>query len=91
MASQSTDRVLLLGPLQVIHNGVSLNPPPSRKVRALLGYLAMSAGRVFGGVFLSYYFERMHCCSKVRLHRNPPYNNPRAARFRSRWIRFNSG
>jgi len=42
MASQLTDRVLLLGPLQVIHNGVPLNQPPSRKVRALLGYLAMS-------------------------------------------------
>jgi DNA-binding SARP family transcriptional activator/TolB-like protein/Flp pilus assembly protein TadD len=42
MASQLTDRVLLLGPLQVIHNGVPLNQPPSRKVRALLAYLAMS-------------------------------------------------
>jgi DNA-binding SARP family transcriptional activator len=42
MASQLTDRVLLLGPLQVIHNGVALNQPPSRKVRILLGYLAMS-------------------------------------------------
>ncbi|WP_247430655.1 BTAD domain-containing putative transcriptional regulator [Bradyrhizobium sp. 139] len=42
MASQLTDRVLLLGPLQVIHNGAPLSQPPSRKVRALLGYLAMS-------------------------------------------------
>ncbi|MCK1682904.1 hypothetical protein IVA87_26775 [Bradyrhizobium sp. 147] len=42
MVSQLTDRVLLLGPLQVIHNGVPSNQPPSRKVRALLGYLAMS-------------------------------------------------
>jgi DNA-binding SARP family transcriptional activator/TolB-like protein len=42
MASLSADRVLLLGPLQVIQNGVPLNQPPSRKVRALLGYLAMA-------------------------------------------------
>ncbi len=44
MASQSADRVLLLGPLQVIQNGRPLPQPPSRKVRALLAYLAM-AGR----------------------------------------------
>ena len=42
MASLSVDRVLLLGPLEVIQNGVPLNQPPSRKVRALLGYLAMA-------------------------------------------------
>src|SRR5882672_12434018 len=44
MASQLADRVLLLGPLQVIQNGRPLPQPPSRKVRALLAYLAM-AGR----------------------------------------------
>src|SRR6516225_12028391 len=42
MASLSADRVLLLGPLQVIQNGVPLNQPPSRKVRALLAYLLMA-------------------------------------------------
>ena len=42
MASLSADRVLLLGPLQVIHNGAQLPLPPSRKVRALLAYLAMA-------------------------------------------------
>ena len=36
------DGVLLLGPLQVIHNGAQLPLPPSRKVRALLAYLAMA-------------------------------------------------
>ena len=36
------DRVLLLGPLQVIRNGAPLPEPPSRKVRALLAYLAMA-------------------------------------------------
>src|SRR6201988_5150248 len=42
MANPPADRVLLMGPLQVIQNGVALNQPPSRKVRALLGYLAMT-------------------------------------------------
>jgi DNA-binding SARP family transcriptional activator/TolB-like protein len=44
MASLSADHVLLLGPLQVIRNGSPQPQPPSRKVRALLAYLAM-AGR----------------------------------------------
>ena len=43
MASLSADRVLLLGPLQVIRNGSPLLQPPSRKVRALLAYLAIAA------------------------------------------------
>src|SRR4051794_17180622 len=42
MASPSADRVLLLGPLQVIRNGCPLPQPPSRKVRALLAYLAVT-------------------------------------------------
>ncbi len=42
MASLSVDRVLLLGPLQVIQNKDQLRLPPSRKVRALLAYLAMA-------------------------------------------------
>src|ERR1700761_9230763 len=42
MAKQSVDQVLLLGPLQVTRDGVPLNQPPSRKVRALLAYLAMA-------------------------------------------------
>jgi len=42
MASLSTDQVMLLGPMQVIQNGVPLRQPPSRKVRALLAYLAMA-------------------------------------------------
>ena len=41
-ASLSADRVLLLGPLQVLHNGAQLSLPPSRKARALLAYLAMA-------------------------------------------------
>ena len=42
MASPSIDRVLLLGPLEVIRNGRQSTQPPSRKVRALLAYLAMA-------------------------------------------------
>src|SRR5215510_14798274 len=41
-ANFSDDRLLLLGPLQVIRNGAQLTQPPSRKVRALLAYLAMA-------------------------------------------------
>jgi len=41
-ASLSANHVLLLGPLQVIRNGAQLPLPPSRKVRALLAYLAMA-------------------------------------------------
>jgi DNA-binding SARP family transcriptional activator/TolB-like protein len=41
-ASMSADRLLLLGPVQVIRNGTQLSLPPSRKVRALLAYLAMA-------------------------------------------------
>src|ERR1700752_2061264 len=44
--SPSADRVLLLGPLQVIQNGAQLLLPPSRKVRAILAYLAMAPGPV---------------------------------------------
>jgi DNA-binding SARP family transcriptional activator/TolB-like protein len=42
MANPAADRVLLLGPLQVIRNGAQLPLPPSRKVRALLAYLVMA-------------------------------------------------
>jgi len=42
MASLPADHVLLLGPLQVIQNRAQLPLPPSRKVRALLAYLAMA-------------------------------------------------
>jgi DNA-binding SARP family transcriptional activator len=41
-ASPLAHRLLLLGPLQVVRNGVQASLPPSRKVRALLAYLAMA-------------------------------------------------
>jgi DNA-binding SARP family transcriptional activator/tetratricopeptide (TPR) repeat protein len=40
--SLPVDRLLLLGPLQVIQGGTRLCLPPSRKARALLAYLAMA-------------------------------------------------
>lgn len=40
-AGPPLDRVLLLGPLQVVRGGTERALPPSRKVRALLAYLAM--------------------------------------------------
>ena len=43
MSSPPVDRVLLLGPLQVIKSGAELRLPPSRKVRGLLAYLVMAA------------------------------------------------
>lgn len=42
MASPSGDRLLLLGPLRVIQDGAAVLLPRSRKVRALLAYLAMA-------------------------------------------------
>jgi DNA-binding SARP family transcriptional activator len=42
MANPPADRLLLLGPLQVIRNGAQLPEPRSRKVRALLAYLVMA-------------------------------------------------
>src|SRR6476620_8529311 len=41
-ASPSADRVLLLGPVQIIRNGAQLPLPRSRKARALLAYLALA-------------------------------------------------
>jgi DNA-binding SARP family transcriptional activator/TolB-like protein/tetratricopeptide (TPR) repeat protein len=43
IASPPADRVLLLGPVQVIRAGAQLALPPSRKVRGLLAYLALSS------------------------------------------------
>lgn len=42
MTALSADRVLRLGPLQVIQNRAQLPLPPSRKARGLPAYLAMA-------------------------------------------------
>jgi DNA-binding SARP family transcriptional activator/TolB-like protein len=75
MASATTDRVQLLGPLQVIRDGVELPLPRSRKVRALLAYLAMAprpAARdrlcqLFWDVADDPRSELRWCLSKLRL------------------------
>src|SRR5262245_21452080 len=80
MARLPTDRVLLLGPLQVIQHGAPLPLPPSRKVRALLAYLAM-APRPVGREKLCELFwdvaddprsELRWCLSKLRTLVNAP-------------------
>ncbi len=42
MTNLPANRLLLLGPMQVIRGGARLPEPPSRKARALLAYLAMT-------------------------------------------------
>jgi DNA-binding SARP family transcriptional activator len=79
------DRVLLLGPLQVIRNGAELPLPPSRKVRALLAYLAMAQQpvtreklcEIFWDVADDPKSELRWCLSKLR----PLVNGPTATRL----------
>lgn len=54
-AKLSASRLLLLGPLQVSQNGTRLPLPPSRKVRALLAYLAMVPRPVTAKGCVSYF------------------------------------
>jgi DNA-binding SARP family transcriptional activator len=49
MANLPADRLLVLGPLQVIQNSALLSLPPSRKVRALLAYLSMAPRAIARG------------------------------------------
>jgi DNA-binding SARP family transcriptional activator/TolB-like protein len=73
-ASATTDRVLLLGPLQVIRNGVQSPLPRSRKVRGLLAYLAIAPRpvtrerlcRLFWDVADDPKSELRWCLSKLR-------------------------
>src|SRR5690242_13082896 len=74
MESPPVDRVLLLGPLQVMRNGTQMPLPPSRKARALLAYLVM-APRPVGREHLCELFwdiaddprsELRWCLSKLR-------------------------
>ena len=85
MASLSADRVLLLGPLQVIRNGSPLPQPPSRKVRALLAYLAMAPRPVTREKLCELFWdvaddpksELRWCLSKLR----PLVDGPTTMRF----------
>jgi DNA-binding SARP family transcriptional activator/TolB-like protein len=83
-ASATTDRVLLLGPLQVIQSGVQLPLPRSRKVRALLAYLAMAPRPVPRDKLCDLFWdaaddprsELRWCLSKLR----PLFNAPNTVR-----------
>src|SRR3954451_10158334 len=85
MASFSVDRVLLLGPLQVMRNGYPLPQPPSRKARALLAYVAMAERPVSREKLCELLWdvaddprsELRWCLSKLR----PLVNGPAATRL----------
>src|SRR5262249_33285622 len=85
MVNLSADRVLLLGPLQVIQNSARLPLPPSRKVRALLAYLAMAPRPVTREKLCELFWdvaddpksELRWCLSKLR----PLVNGPAATRL----------
>lgn len=74
MPSQRDDRLLLLGPLQVVRNGAQLPEPRSRKVRALLAYLAMAPRPVIREKLCELFWDVAHdprselrwCLSKLR-------------------------
>ena len=97
-ASLSADRVLLLGPLQVLHNGAQLSLPPSRKARALLAYLAMAPRPVTREKLCELFWdvaddpksELRWCLSKLR----PLVDGPRTTRLiadrEQVWIDTNS-
>ena len=83
MASPSADRVLFLGPFQIIRNGDQL--PRSRKARALLAYLAMAPRPVTREKLCELFWdvaddpksELRWCLSKLR----PLVNGPTATRL----------
>lgn len=85
MAGQSADRVLLLGAFQIIRNGAPLPLPRSRKVRALLAYLAMAPRPVTREKLCELFWdvaddpksELRWCLSKLR----PLVNGPAATRL----------
>ena len=85
MASPSADRVLFLGPFQIIRNGDPLPLPRSRKARALLAYLAMAPRPVTREKLCELFWdvaddpksELRWCLSKLR----PLVNGPTATRL----------
>ena len=84
MAGQSADRVLLLGAFQIIRNGAPLPLPRSRKVRALLAYLAMAPRPVTREKLCELFWdvaddpknELRWCLSKLRPLVNGPVSDP---------------
>src|SRR5271170_1291584 len=97
-ASLSADRLLLLGPLQVIQNGTPVSLPPSRKVRALLGYLGMAPRPVtrerlcelFWDVADDPKSELRWCLSKLRPLADAPTTTRLIADREHVWINANS-
>jgi DNA-binding SARP family transcriptional activator len=85
MASPPADRVLLLGPFQVIRNEAQLPLPRSRKARALLAYLAMAPRPVTREKLCELFWdvaddpksELRWCLSKLR----PLVNGPTATQL----------
>ena len=85
MVSLSADRLLLLGPLQVVLDGSPRPQPPSRKVLALLAYLAMAVRPVSREKLCELLWdvaddprgELRWCLSKLR----PLVNGPKAIRL----------
>jgi DNA-binding SARP family transcriptional activator len=96
MASLPADHVLLLGPLQVIQNGAQLPLPPSRKVRALLAYLAIAPRPVTreklceGDVADDPRSELRWCLSKLRPLVDAPTTTRLIADRERVWIDTNS-
>jgi DNA-binding SARP family transcriptional activator/TolB-like protein len=98
MASLSTDRVLLLGPLQVFQNEAQLAQPPSRKVRALLAYLAMAPRPVTREKLCELFWDAVDdprselrwCLSKLRPLVDGPTTTRLIADRKQVWIDTNS-
>jgi DNA-binding SARP family transcriptional activator/TolB-like protein len=98
MASLSTDRLLLLGPLQVFQNEAQLAQPPSRKVRALLAYLAMAPRPVTREKLCELFWDAVDdprselrwCLSKLRPLVDGPTTTRLIADRKQVWIDTNS-
>jgi DNA-binding SARP family transcriptional activator/TolB-like protein len=97
-AGLSADRLLLLGPLQVIQNGTRVSLPPSRKVRALLAYLAMAPRPVTREKLCELFWdvaddprgELRWCLSKLRPLVDGPTTTRLIADREHVWINANS-
>jgi DNA-binding SARP family transcriptional activator/TolB-like protein len=98
MVSLSTDRVLLLGPLQVFQNEARRPQPTSRKVRALLAYLAMAPRPVTREKLCELFWDAVDdprrelrwCLSKLRPLVDGPTTTRLIADRKQVWIDTNS-
>jgi hypothetical protein len=98
MESLSVDRLLLLGPPQVMQSGTRRSLPPSRKVRALLAYLAMAPRSVTREKLCELFWdvaddpksELRWCLSKLRPLVDRPTTTRLIADREQVWIDTNS-